>query len=168
MEDFPRLAAFGHLQGVSYWQRRLEDECARAGRHGQPFALLLIEVTGGDSQAGYPVPPAEGVLVLVAESLRRTIRGSDVLCRLTPTRFGVLVLQTNARGGQTVARRLHLASLRAVARSLPPNLLPCIAVGQAVFTPECSSPGALTATAEAALGQQHDVTAAVLSMVNGQ
>src|SRR5579885_3406076 len=127
-----RQGAFGSLPGRTYWQRRLDEECARAERYLRPFAVLLITIEAGDADYAGPAPVSEAVMALVAESLKRELRGSDVVCRLTPSRLGVLLVETNAAGAQAAERRLLNAIQKDMQRCLPSSMMPAVAVGRSV------------------------------------
>jgi two-component system, NtrC family, response regulator AtoC len=68
-----RLADFGYLRA------RVEEECARAQRNGESFALLAVRVTSGSAPA-------------VLDTLAAQLRPSDTLARLAlPNTFAVLL-----------------------------------------------------------------------------
>jgi diguanylate cyclase (GGDEF)-like protein len=147
-----RSTTIGNVPGRAYWQRRLEEECTRAERYRRPFAVILITV-GADPQNG-GAPVSEAVTMLAAESLRRSVRGSDVVCRLAPNRFGVLLVETNEEGALTAKRRLVSNTVRDLQRCLTAGMMPVITAGHAVYTAQHRSPSTLMHGAEAAL-QHH-------------
>jgi GGDEF domain-containing protein len=149
----PRPVSLGSLPGVTYWQRRLEEECARAGRYQRPVVLVLVAIQSA------PDLLSEGLAALVAESLRSTLRSSDVLCGLTPSRFGILLVETDAAGAQVVVRRLHRSVQRMATQCLPAALVPHLAVAAVPYTPDQSLPSELMAAAEQALQRQVATTA---------
>ncbi len=83
---------------------RLDEELARAERHGAPFTLAIAEV-GGDE-----VETREGVVPLdewAAETLARAKRRCDVAGAYGANGFLLLMVHTSQPGGVTCCRRLQ-------------------------------------------------------------
>jgi diguanylate cyclase (GGDEF)-like protein len=90
---------------------RLLEACARAGRDGQPLALLVLDVDGlkqindaGGHHAG------DAALRLAATALRRSVREGDVACRLGGDEFAVILPGADAQAALEVARRAQAAA----------------------------------------------------------
>ncbi|MHB8577833.1 MAG: hypothetical protein ACYDCQ_21180 [Dehalococcoidia bacterium] len=130
---------FGSLPGITYWQRRLEEECARAARHGREFIAVLIELSSDGTLNGQPLPPAEGTMAVAADTLRRCLRTADVVCGLTPVRFGVLLVETNLERSRPVVARLLRLVQRDVVRRLPQAEPPILRVGFATYGADCAT-----------------------------
>ena len=146
MKPNAKAARFGRLPDGAYWQSRLEEECARTARYGRPFGVVLAELRGEDG-----TEPAlmllEGVERVIAETLRGTLRESDLLCRLSSGRYGILLVETDAAGTEAVARRLPGTVGREVVHCLPQSARPLLAVGFAVCPLEGDAPETLSAVA---------------------
>jgi len=108
-----RLELLAHtdpLTGVCNRRRFLEladDELSRAARHGQPLALLMLDLdhfkavndrfghAGGDS-----------VLRAFVDSALRVMRQGDVLARVGGEEFAALLPQTGRDGALALAQRM--------------------------------------------------------------
>src|SRR5438874_599719 len=97
-----RPVTFGSLPGVTYWQRRIEEECARAARHRRSFVVALVRLSGDGDTGPLAAAPADGTMAVAADTLRRSVRGGDVVCGLTPTRFGLLLVETTEKQARPV------------------------------------------------------------------
>ncbi len=94
-----------------FWERRLLDECQHAERFGQTFALILLAL---DSvQAGISAETVD----LVGDSLRTGVRQSDLVARVGPALYSVLLIGTNPECAVNVGERL-VQHVRADAGSL--------------------------------------------------
>jgi len=100
-------------------ERRLEQERARAVRHGQPLSLLLIDVDllkeindGGGHRAG------DRALLAVADALRGSCRSVDIAARVGGDEFAILAPSTSARDAVQLAARVQ-AGLRAGSPAAP-------------------------------------------------
>ncbi len=89
-----------------YFQLRLAQEVSRALRYGTPLTLILLDI---DHFGHYVKMKGEyhGNLVLkkVAELIKRSIRGSDVLVRNGADAFSVILANTPLPAGVALGRR---------------------------------------------------------------
>lgn len=95
----PSLAG-GHDR--AYLQSRVNEEMARAQRHGHPFSLLIFEA----------VPATDGVPVRrkidrTIELLLGRLRPSDVVARAFEDMIVVLLTETDADGAKDALFRLR-------------------------------------------------------------
>lgn len=84
------------------------NEFERARRYDHPFTLGYFDLedyTEVADRFGHPV--AEGMLRLVAESARRSIRASDVVARLGGDTFGMLLPEAGPEAAGSVIRKLQ-------------------------------------------------------------
>lgn len=91
-------------------ERRLADERARARRHRQPTAVLLIDVDrlkDINDQRGHRA--GDQALLAVAEALRAVTRATDLPARLGGDEFALLAPETSARDACSLASRLRAA-----------------------------------------------------------
>ncbi|HYU15645.1 MAG TPA: GGDEF domain-containing protein [Candidatus Acidoferrum sp.] len=117
-----RISATDSLTGLTNrgeLERRLEQERARAVRHGQPLSLLLIDVDllkeindGGGHRAG------DRALLAVADALRGSCRSVDIAARVGGDEFAILAPSTSARDAVQLAARVQ-AGLRAGSPAAP-------------------------------------------------
>lgn len=100
----------------SVLMERLEENLEQAGRRGRHVALLLVEIEQLEwvrTQRGQSA--GDAVLQRVAESLARSVRGADTVCRCGGDRFSVILSDVHTPAMATaVAERI-----RAVVGGLP-------------------------------------------------
>jgi diguanylate cyclase (GGDEF)-like protein len=111
-----RISATDSLTGLTNrreLERRLEQERARAVRHGLPLSLILIDVDllkqindRGGHRAG------DRALLAVADALRGSCRSIDIPARVGGDEFAILAPSTSARDAVQLAARVQ-AGLRA-------------------------------------------------------
>ena len=78
------------------WNRIVADEDARVNRYRHPATVVIIELDGFDRLVADLGPEAgDRVLPALADTLSRNARGADHLARLGPTRFGILLPETD-------------------------------------------------------------------------
>lgn len=99
---------------------RLRDAIRRSRRYGQHCGLLLVELTNhADLRLRLGREAADRALVVAAARLTRVVRDVDTVCRVTDTRFAVLV------EGPLRHEQLRLLAQHMVAKGLEPgSLLP--------------------------------------------
>jgi GGDEF domain-containing protein len=104
----------GPLPGLvdrQLWEALVQEEAERQRRYGHPTAIVLAELVGldelvarmGPAAMNRFVPPCADMLV----SLART---SDRITRLTNSRFGLLLLETDVAGAARLAARITVAA----------------------------------------------------------
>jgi len=170
MHLFSRTAELPAIAGLTYWQRRLLEECQRSARHGHGFIVATVLADAGDVLHA-PIAGSGGRVVLlrprneapagqsagtlskeelavIVGALRHAVRGSDVVCRLAPARFGLLLLETTAEYAYPTCIRL-LGQVRAEVAGRVPSLQGFgLHFGYAAFGGELTSPTALGVAAE--------------------
>jgi diguanylate cyclase (GGDEF)-like protein len=87
---------FTGIGGPDLWRRLLVGEVARSARYHRPMTVVALEVHGVDELADvFGVDLARGVLRATAQALFRACRGSDTCARIGPSRFGVVLVETD-------------------------------------------------------------------------
>jgi GGDEF domain-containing protein len=103
VQDLQRSAEIDP-ETLVHTSRRFESEAARevlrAARHWQPLSLVVVRPAGG------------GNLREIAAALMRTIRRSDIVGRLEPDGFGLILPETGASGAARVLARLSERAAR--------------------------------------------------------
>jgi diguanylate cyclase (GGDEF)-like protein len=95
------------LPDAPFFTLALEGRVAAARRHLWPVTVLLVEVgLAPDCEKGRSRSDALGAF---ADLMRRTLRESDISCRVGPSRFAVLLDDTGEEGGVWTAERLQVA-----------------------------------------------------------
>jgi diguanylate cyclase (GGDEF)-like protein len=90
------VRAASESPATTSWLARLDDETARAARYLRPASLVLIELSGLDRLADrIGAAGAERLIPPLADTIRRQARATDHIAQLGPTRFGVLLVETD-------------------------------------------------------------------------
>jgi diguanylate cyclase (GGDEF)-like protein len=98
---------------------RLGQELERNRRYPRPLSLIYMDLDNFkviNDTHGHQT--GDGVLRLVADAMRTSVRTSDVVGRLGGDEFAVLMPETDAQLADAAAKRL-VASLRAVFKGTP-------------------------------------------------
>ena len=81
---------------VKEWNRIIADEDARVNRYRHPATVVIIELDGFDRLvANLGREAGDRILPALADTLSRNARGADHLARIGPTRFGILLPETD-------------------------------------------------------------------------
>jgi diguanylate cyclase (GGDEF)-like protein len=131
------------------FDERLRSEIARAGRHGQPLSVLVVDIdefkrindTWGHDKG-------DEVLVWVARFLQSQLRLTDIACRIGGDEFVVILPATARDGAEALVARLRetLGGLRGTSEH-PVNM----SFGLAALGPGCATSEALVAAADRAM-----------------
>jgi diguanylate cyclase (GGDEF)-like protein len=157
LRELSHIDTLTNIFNRRYFNHRLTEEVARAGRFTRPLALAICDLdrfkllndTHGH-QAG------DVVLRYMAQTLRRSIRTIDIVCRLGGDEFAVLMPDTGAEECASLAERLRqsvasggftLGGKDASAPSLELRL----SIGGAVFPEHAERPERLLWCADMAL-----------------
>ena len=109
----PRQAAV-RSQGLvdrQLWEALVLEEAERQHRYGHPTAIVLAELVGLDELVARMGPAAMNRFVpLCADMLVSLARTSDRITRLTNSRFGLLLLETDVAGAARLAARITVAA----------------------------------------------------------
>ncbi len=132
--------------------RTMDATLARADRHGEQVAVLLIDLDHFKRvNDGLGHDRGDRVLVAAADALRRTVRAYDEVCRLGGEEFLVVSPATDAVGGLRLAERLGAAVSVACVPVLPEGWTQTASIGVAVFPDHATDAEALVRAADAAL-----------------
>jgi len=92
----PATVSMPQLASPSSWATWLEEEAARAVRYERPATIVLVELAGLDRLADrVGAAAADRLIPPVASTIRRHARAADRLARLSATRFGILLVETD-------------------------------------------------------------------------
>jgi diguanylate cyclase (GGDEF)-like protein len=103
------------LEGPDFWQRVLVSEIARSHRYKRPLTVVVVELGELDELA--QTWGREVVRQAVREAgqcLKRTSRTSDYCTRLGPTRYGVVLTETDEIAAINFVERVREAAPRAM------------------------------------------------------
>jgi diguanylate cyclase (GGDEF)-like protein len=150
------LALLDDLTGVGnrrYLLQRLTEECARAERSGQPFALLVIDLDSfkaiNDTHGHAAGDACLQHFTLMAQT---RLRPGDMLARTGGDEFCIVLPSSTLREGAMIARRV-LEVCRADAEQCTGNDIPiAVSIGVAQWAREMGAyPDRLIAAADHAL-----------------
>jgi diguanylate cyclase (GGDEF)-like protein len=150
------LALLDDLTGVGnrrYLLQRLEEECARSVRSGNPFALLVIDLDSfkaiNDTHGHAAGDACLQHFTLMAQT---RLRPGDMLARTGGDEFCIVLPSATLREGAMVARRI-LEVCRADAEHCAGNDIPiAVSIGVAQWAAEIAAyPDRLIAAADHAL-----------------
>ncbi|HXX61198.1 MAG TPA: GGDEF domain-containing protein [Candidatus Sulfotelmatobacter sp.] len=84
------------LDSAFAWDRHIREEAVRLRRYGRPFAIVFAELDGLDRLADRVGASAAGRIVpAIGQVLKRQARAVDVIARVGPARFAVLLPETD-------------------------------------------------------------------------
>ena len=98
------------LNNRGYWEECLAAEFQRYGRYGTRSTLIMFDIDHFKKvNDTYGHQAGDAVLRVVSETLRKSIRTTDVAGRYGGEEFGVILAATNEEGGVYFAERLRSA-----------------------------------------------------------
>ena len=110
----PALRSTDRLTGLLNpieWSRLVDDENTRHSRYKRSATVVMIELDGLDRLvAALGQPAADRVIAAVAGTIHGHARKSDHVARLGPSRFGVLLPETNEVAAINYVERVRQAS----------------------------------------------------------
>lgn len=141
------------LLNVRELYRRLELELARAGRHGHPLAVLMVDADFFKSiNDRFGHPAGDLVLRELAYRLRGSLRPSDVAARYGGEEFVVMLPETDAAGAMAMCERLRAQVAETPFEISADNRqMLTVSIGIAVYPHDAGAADALIAAADKAL-----------------
>jgi hypothetical protein len=94
------------LYDLVAWRELLAVEEARCAAYGSPACVIVVEAAGGEPGGGGGRLGPGSHAATVADALRDATRGDDVVARLGPDRFGVLLLECGRPAAEAVMARI--------------------------------------------------------------
>ncbi len=84
------------LESAFAWDRHIREEATRLRRYGRPFAIVFAELDGLDRLADRVGTSAAGRIVpAIGQVLKRQARAVDIIARVGPARFAILLPETD-------------------------------------------------------------------------
>ncbi len=109
---------FTGLEGPEFWRKLVIAEVAQAQRYRRPLTVVLLDVDGMDDLARiWGEDIARHTMRETAQCLRRMARTSDHLTRIGPTRFGILLTETDEVAAINFVERIRVAGAKALPRT---------------------------------------------------
>ena len=98
------------LLSLTDWNRLIEDENVRHARYKRTTTIVVIELDGFDRlMTALGQIAADRVVAAVADAIRRHARKADHIARLGPSRYGVLLLETDEISAINFVERVRQA-----------------------------------------------------------
>ena len=96
--------------GPAYWDRILASEHARVRRYKHPATLVIVEVEGIEQVAAtWGRDAAMRILTGIGRALANEARSSDSSARIEPSRFGILLTETDEIAAINFVERARVA-----------------------------------------------------------
>jgi diguanylate cyclase (GGDEF)-like protein len=106
------------LEGPEFWRNMVISEVARATRYKRPMTVVILDVDGmAEVLAIWGPEVAHHTLRETAQCLRRMTRSSDQLARIGPSRFGILLTETDEIAAINFVERVRAAGPISVPRT---------------------------------------------------
>ncbi|HWA36896.1 MAG TPA: diguanylate cyclase [Burkholderiales bacterium] len=134
-----------------YWEQAMAAEFARCRRHGQPSAVMMIDIDhfkAINDRHGHAT--GDEVIRCVAEMLRSATRGHDLVGRYGGEEFGVLLPGTDLEGAVVLAERVR-RSVESEALDSHTGVRGTVSIGVAQLDPDDASHEAWISRADRAL-----------------
>lgn len=154
-ERVQELAIRDGLTGVfvrRHFLARLQEEVARAARHGLPLTFLMVDLDQFkrvNDTYGHLV--GDAVLRELAALLRTQVRDVDLVGRYGGEEFGVGLLDTGSDAARVVAERIRQAIGTATFRVYDERLAMTVSIGVAAFPQDATDAAELVEHADAAM-----------------
>jgi len=104
----PEAVATPPVDEAVDWERRVREESTRLSRYRRPVTVILVELDGYERLVNRMGSDAAGrLLPAIAETLARNGRATDHVARLGPSRFGVLMPETDEIQAINYAERIR-------------------------------------------------------------
>jgi diguanylate cyclase (GGDEF)-like protein len=149
LEHQAQTDALTGLLNHRYFHERLRAELQRASRSHLPVGLLMLDIDDFKRVNDIHGHAAgDDVLVRLADSLRGSARGSDVVCRIGGEEFAVILPETDSNSASQLAIRMRQRMAEQAFEGLGELT---VSIGFAEGPADASNPRELVACAEAAM-----------------
>ncbi len=141
------------LNNYRAFRMHLVDEWKRAVRYRRPLSIIILDLDGFKGiNDRYGHPCGDRLLIALADTLRETVRETDVPARYGGEEFAVVCPETSGADALIVAERIRSA-VEASRHQLAPDETTAItcSVGVATFPQHAESEATLIEAADAAL-----------------
>lgn len=137
------------LSGHPAFRARLTEETDRAARYHAPLSLVLLDLDNFAARnRSFGFEAGDQALEAAVAVIKSKIRTVDMLARLGPDEYAIILPETGEAGARVAAERLRAGILAAVPAGQPP-LSACL--GAALLTPDMAGAAVLVARAQDAL-----------------
>ncbi|HET6379644.1 MAG TPA: diguanylate cyclase [candidate division Zixibacteria bacterium] len=122
------------LPNLAAWTDALASERTRRSRYRRPVVIMNVDVVGTErTNRRFGRAAGDELLLAAARLLRSSLRDADLVARIGPDEFGVLMPETHPEAMEPIVARLHEAA--ASWRFSRPELRLELAIGWAAPEP---------------------------------
>ena len=137
------------LYNHRYFHERLRTELQRASRSHEPIALLMLDIDDFKrANDVYGHAAGDEILEQLAQTLRATVRVTDIVCRLGGEEFAMIMPSADSGNAEYLAQRIMQ---RVEGQAFGPVGRLTLSIGVAEGPANASNPRELIACAEAAM-----------------
>ncbi len=134
------------LSGHPAFRARLSEEIDRASRYHAPLSLILLDLDNFAARnRSFGFEAGDRALEAAVAAIKSKIRTVDLMARLGPDEYAIILPETGEAGARVAADRLR-AGIFAVTPAGQPPLSACL--GAALLTPDIAGAAALVARAQ--------------------
>jgi diguanylate cyclase (GGDEF)-like protein len=120
-----------------YFLTRLDTELAYARRHASPLSLVMLDVDHFKKiNDTYGHVAGDGVLVMLAQLVMKTIRSEDVFARYGGEEFAIILPEIDKHNALQFGEKIRRITEKAVFRFEDTEIPVTVSVGIATLTPE--------------------------------
>ena len=125
LEELAFRDGLTNLYNHRYFQEVLGREMARVKRYSHPLCLIMFDIDFfKDVNDSYGHPGGDQVLIRLAQTIRETVRPSDIVARYGGEEFAVILPETNQAGLKVFSERLRrcAAAVTTILQDTPVNI----------------------------------------------
>ena len=132
-KQLQNLSRTDHLTGLfnrGYWELRLIQEFKRYDRYEQPSCLIMLDIDHFkkvNDKYGHTV--GDDVIRQVSRAIKEQVRDLDIAGRYGGEEFGIILTNTDAKGGAVFAERLRSTIEKMVVHSDGQQVMFTISLG---------------------------------------
>ncbi len=151
--ELEKMRNNGIVRDLNYFSERLEEEVARSTRYKYEFSVIILEMDNFEEyNKKFGNPVADEVVSMLGQTVKNSIRRSDMSCHFDGSKYGLLLPFTNVEGASIAAERVRQITERVLAlKSLSSHINLTLSMGLSAFPRDAMLAEQLVSMAENAL-----------------